>query len=266
MSDRHDTGTLIPFNYGDAQVRVVTTDGEPWFVLADLCRVLDIANPRNVAARLDEDTMNTVRLTDGNRGNPNVTAVNEAGMYEVVIRSDKPEAAKFRRWVTREVLPSIRKHGGYLTEAKVEEVLTDPDTIIRLATDLKAERARRAELEAQRKADAPKVLFADAVSASPSNILVGELAKILKGNGIDIGANRLFEVLRSKGYLISRKGTDWNMPTQKSMELGLFRIKETTVVHSDGHTSLNKTPKVTGKGQQYFIERFLDGRLEAVAS
>lgn len=266
MSDRHDTGTLVPFNYGDAQVRVVTADGEPWFVLADLCRVLDIANPRNVAARLDEDTMNTVRLTDGNRGNPNVTAVNEAGMYEVVIRSDKPEAAKFRRWVTSEVLPSIRKHGGYLTDAKVEEVLTDPDTIIRLATDLKNERARRAELEAQRKADAPKVLFADAVSASPSNILVGELAKILKGNGIDIGANRLFEVLRSKGYLISRKGTDWNMPTQKSMELGLFRIKETTVVHSDGHTSLNKTPKVTGKGQQYFIERFLDGRLEAVAS
>lgn len=254
------TGTLVPFNYDGMEVRVVTVESEPWFVLSDLCRVLHIANPRNVATRLDED-MKGVRPVDTLGGRQNLTTVNEPGMYEVVIRSDKPEASAFRRWITTEVLPSIRKHGGYLTPAKVEEVLTDPDTIIRLATDLKTERARRVELETLREVDAPKVLFADAVSASKSNILVGELAKILKGNGIDIGANRLFEVLRSRGYLISRKGTDWNMPTQKSMELGLFRIKETTVVHSDGHTSLNKTPKVTGKGQQYFIERFLDGRL-----
>ncbi|MDX2357446.1 phage antirepressor [Dietzia sp. PP-33] len=259
------TGALVPFQYGDAQVRVVTIESEPWFVLADLCRVLEIRNARDVSGRLDED-MKGVDQIDTPGGRQSVTVVSEAGMYEVVIRSDNPEAAAFRRWITSEVLPSIRKHGGYLTEAKVEAVLSNPDTIIRLATDLKAERARRAELEAQREFDAPKVLFADAVSASKSNILVGELAKVLKGNGIDIGANRLFEVLRSRGYLISRKGTDWNMPTQKSMELGLFRIKETTVVHSDGHTSLNKTPKVTGKGQQYFVERFLDGRLVAVAS
>lgn len=254
------TGTLVPFKYGEAQVRVVTIDGEPWFVLADLARVLDIAGVGRLASRLDEGVRQTHTLPTAG-GQQSMTVVSEAGMYEVVIRSDKPEASAFRRWITTEVLPSIRKHGGYLTPAKVEEVLSDPDTIIRLATDLKAERTRRVELEALREVDAPKVLFADAVSASKSNILVGELAKILKGNGIDIGANRLFEVLRSRGYLISRKGTDWNMPTQKSMELGLFRIKETTVVHSDGHTSLNKTPKVTGKGQQYFIERFLDGRL-----
>lgn len=259
------TGTIVPFNYGDAQVRVVTIEGEPWFVLADLARVLEISDVSRLASRLDDGVRQTHPIPDRMGRTQNATVVSEAGMYEVVIRSDKPEAAAFRRWITREVLPSIRKHGGYLTATKVEEVLSDPDTIIRLATDLKTERARRAELEALREIDAPKVLFADAVSASKSNILVGELAKILKGNGIDIGANRLFELLRSKGYLISRKGTDWNMPTQKSMELGLFRIKETTVVHSDGHTSLNKTPKVTGKGQQYFIERFLDGRLEAVA-
>ncbi|MCT2122562.1 phage antirepressor [Dietzia cinnamea] len=255
------TGTLVPFNYGDAQVRVVTIEGEPWFVLADLCKVLDLGNTSMVASRLDDVNVSTDEVQNARGQMRETLIVNEPGMYEVVFLSRKPEAAAFRRWITTEVLPSIRKHGGYLTPAKVEEVLTDPDTIIRLATDLKTERARRAELEALREVDAPKVLFADAVSASKSNILVGELAKILKGNGIDIGANRLFEVLRSRGYLISRKGTDWNMPTQKSMELGLFRIKETTVVHSDGHTSLNKTPKVTGKGQQYFIERFLDGRL-----
>lgn len=264
MSDPNDTGTLIPFNYGDAQVRVVTVEGEPWLVAADIARALECRDAHNLTRGLDADEKGT-QIVSTPSGDQEVTVISESGFYSAVLRSRSDRAADFRRWVTREVLPSIRKHGGYLTEAKVEEVLSDPDTIIRLATDLKNERARRAELEALRAVDAPKVLFADAVSTSKTNILVGELAKILKGNGVDLGANRLFEVLRSRGYLISRKGTDWNMPTQKSMELGLFRIKETTVVHSDGHTSLNKTPKVTGKGQQYFIERFLDGRLEAVA-
>ncbi len=254
------TGTLVPFNYDGIEVRVVTVEGEPWLVASDIARSLEYRDANALTRGLDADEKGTqiVRTPGGEQA---VTVISESGFYSAALRSRSERAADFRRWVTREVLPSIRKHGGYLTPAKVEEVLTDPDTIIRLATDLKAERARRVELETLREVDAPKVLFADAVSASKSNILVGELAKILKGNGIDIGANRLFEVLRSRGYLISRKGTDWNMPTQKSMELGLFRIKETTVVHSDGHTSLNKTPKVTGKGQQYFIERFLDGRL-----
>jgi len=140
--------------------------------------------------------------------------------------------------------------------------------MIRALTELKEERAKRAQLEAQSAADAPKVLFADAVSTAHTSVLVGDLAKILKGNGIDIGANRLFKILRDKGYLISRKGTDWNMPTQRSMDLGLFKVKETSVVHSDGHTTISKTPKVTGKGQTYFVDRFLSGRInddEAVA-
>ena len=148
----------------------------------------------------------------------------------------------------------------YMTEHTIEQVLTDPDTIIKLATDLKRERERRNELEEQAKADAPKVLFADAVAASKTDILVGDLAKILKGNGVNVGANRLFVWLRSNGFLISRKGTDWNMPTQRAMELELFRVKETAVTHSDGHVTVSKTPKVTGRGQQYFVERFLDGR------
>lgn len=264
---------LIPFTSDEFALELIP-HGDSFKVAAPgLARALGFRDAPAMTRSVPEDEKGYTNLcTPG--GEQAINFVTESGFYRVIgqrqasrVKDDEMRARveRFQSWFYGDVLPSIRKHGGYLTATKVEEVLSNPDTIIRLATDLKAERARRAELEALREIDAPKVLFADAVSASKSNILVGELAKILKGNGIDIGANRLFELLRSKGYLISRKGTDWNMPTQKSMELGLFRIKETTVVHSDGHTSLNKTPKVTGKGQQYFIERFLDGRLEAVA-
>jgi putative prophage antirepressor len=188
------------------------------------------------------------------------TFLTEGDLYRLIAHSKLPAAVEFEAWVFDEVLPTIRQRGGYLTPEAAEEALTDPDFIIRLATDLKRERAARANLEAQAVADRPKVLFADAVSTSSSEILVGDLAKILRGNGIPVGANRLFAWLRNNGFLIRRDGSDWNMPTQKSMELELFRVKETAVVHSDGHTSLSKTPKVTGKGQQYFIDGFLSGR------
>ena len=188
------------------------------------------------------------------------TFLTEGDLYRLIAHSKLPAAVEFEAWVFDEVLPMIRQRGGYLTPEAAEEALTDPDFIIRLATDLKRERAARANLEAQAVADRPKVLFADAVSTSSSEILVGDLAKILRGNGIPAGANRLFAWLRNNGFLIRRDGSDWNMPTQKSMELELFRVKETAVVHSDGHTSLSKTPKVTGKGQQYFIDGFLSGR------
>lgn len=188
------------------------------------------------------------------------TFLTEGDLYRLIAHSKLPAAVEFEAWVFDEVLPMIRQRGGYLTPEAAEEALTDPDFIIRLATDLKRERAARAELEARAVADRPKVLFADAVSTSSSEILVGDLAKILRGNGIPVGANRLFAWLRNNGFLIRRDGSDWNMPTQKSMELELFRVKETAVVHSDGHTSLSKTPKVTGKGQQYFIDGFLSGR------
>lgn len=188
------------------------------------------------------------------------TFLTEGDLYRLIAHSKLPAAVEFEAWVFDEVLPTIRQRGGYLTPEAAEEALTDPDFIIRLATDLKRERVARAELEARAVADRPKVLFADAVSTSSSEILVGDLAKILRGNGIPVGANRLFAWLRNNGFLIRRDGSDWNMPTQKSMELELFRVKETAVVHSDGHTSLSKTPKVTGKGQQYFIDGFLSGR------
>lgn len=237
---------VTPFDFNGANVRTITDDdGEPWFVLKDVCDVLEITNPRNAAARITSSDKG-VRAMDTPGGTQNLTVVNESGLYDVILDSRKPQAREFRRWVTSEVIPSIRRHGGYLTEQKIEDVLADPDTIIKLATDLKVERARRAELEAQQREDAPKVLFADAVATSKSEILVGDLAKILKGNGIDLGANRLFSWMRANGFLINRKGTDWNMPTQRAMELGLFRVKETAITHSDGHVTVNKTPKVTG--------------------
>lgn len=242
------------FQYQDKTVRTIQKDGEPWWVLKDVCEVLEISNATDVAKRLDADEVTRFNL-GGLSGESNI--INESGLYNVILRSDKPQAKPFRRWVTGEVLPSIRKHGGYLTPEKVEEALLNPDTIIRLATDLKAEREKRLRLEEQAQKDKPKVLFADAVATAKTSILIGELAKILKQNGVDIGQNRLFEWMRRNGFLIQRKGTDYNMPTQRAMEAGLFEIKETSITHADGHVSVSKTPKVTGKGQQYFISRFL---------
>jgi len=250
-----------------ATVRVIQDEqGEPWFVLNDVCAAIGIANPWNVAARLNSDETNTLRLAEGNRGNPNVTVLTEPGLYRVILRSDSPAAEPFRRWVTHEVLPSIRRHGMYAAPRTLEALIADPATAIRLLTELQSEQQERRRLEAQTVADAPKVLFANSVAASDSTCLVGELAKILKGNGVNIGANRLFKQLRADGYLIRRGGTDWNMPTQKAMNLGLFVIKETAITHSDGHVTVSKTPKVTGKGQQYFVAKFLGGNGEGVAA
>lgn len=177
--------------------------------------------------------------------------------YRLAMKAKNEAAEKFQAFIADEVLPAIRKHGGYLTPEKVEEVLLNPDTIIRLATDLKTEREKRMQLEEQAQKDKPKVLFADAVATAKTSILIGELAKIMKQNGIDMGQNRLFEWMRKNGYLVRRKGTDYNMPTQKAMEAKLFEIKETSIIHADGHVTINKTPKVTGIGQQYFINKFL---------
>ncbi len=156
------------------------------------------------------------------------------------------------------MLPSIRKHGTYMTPEKIEEVLLNPDTIISLAQELKDERALRNRLQDKIEEDRPKTIFADAVAASKTSILVGDLAKLIKQNGVDTGQKRLFQWLRENGYLIKRKGADWNMPTQRAMDKGLFEVKETVITHADGHTSVSKTVKVTGKGQQYFINKFLE--------
>lgn len=177
--------------------------------------------------------------------------------YRLAMKAKNEAAEKFQAFIADEVLPAIRKHGGYLTPEKLEEALLNPDVLIRLATNLKVEREKRIALENKMENDKPKVLFADAVSAAKTSILIGELAKLLKQNGVNTGQNRLFEWMRKNGYLVRRKGTDYNMPTQKAMEAKLFEIKETSITHADGHITINKTPKVTGIGQQYFINKFL---------
>ncbi len=247
------------FNYNGNEVRTIQKDGEPWWVLKDVCDVLNIENHKDLPKRLEDDEVGRFDLPHPQSRNKTLEmlCINESGLYNVILRSDKPEAKPFRKWVTSEVLPSIRKHGAYMTPQKIEEVLLNPDTVIQLATNLKTEREKRMELERQAEKDKPLVTFANSVSVAKTSILVGELAKLLKQNGVDMGQNRLFTWMRENGYLISRKGTDYNMPTQRSMEMKLFEIKETTISHGDGHTSLNKTPKVTGKGQIYFINLFL---------
>lgn len=177
--------------------------------------------------------------------------------YRLAMKAKNETAEVFQAKIADEVIPSIRKHGAYMTENTLDRMIASPEFGIKLLTALKEETDKRKELEAKAKQTAPKVLFADAVSASHTSILVGELAKLLKQNGVDIGQNRLFTYLRENGYLIRRKGSDYNMPTQKSMDMGLFEIKETVIAHADGHTSTSKTPKVTGQGQLYFIHLLL---------
>lgn len=237
-------------------IRTVDVNNEPWFVGKDVCEALRYSNSRKALADHVKENHKGVTFCDTPGGKQQITIIDEAGLYSLVMRAKTEKAEDFQEWVTGEVLPAIRKHGGYLTSDKIEQALTDPDTIIKLATTLKEERAARRQAEANLQAAKPKVLFADAVSASDSTILIGDLAKILKQNGHPIGQKRLFNWMREQGYLIKRQGADYNSPTQRAMEMGLFKIKETAISHSDGHVSVSKTTKVTGKGQQYFINKF----------
>lgn len=255
------------FNFEGNNVRTLKVDDEPRFVAKDVAKILGYSRTADaVRTHVDPEDKGVGEIqTPG--GKQKLQIINESGLYSLILSSKMPNAKRFKRWVTSEVLPAIRKHGAYMTDEKIEEVLTDPDTIIKLATQLKDERQQRL-IEQQLRRDAesqvremkPKAMFADSVATSESTVLVGELAKIIRGNGVDIGATRLFRWMREHGYLINRKGSDWNMPTQRAMDLGLFKIKETTINHSNGTTSISKTPKVTGKGQQYFINKFLKGR------
>lgn len=251
----NDLKTFTNDQFGS--LRTVTIDNEPWFVAADVCKALEISNNRDAMSRLDSDEKADVALTDtssnGVTQTRNYTIISEPGLYSLVLGSRKPEARKFKRWVTHDVIPSIRSHGGYLTPELTEQVLSDPDTIIRLATDLKKERSARIQAEQRIAMDAPKVLFADAVSSSQDDIPISELAKFLRQNGVDTGRNRLFDTLRADGY-IQKFSTE---PTQKAMELGLFRIVERTHLDPDGSSRLCRTTKVTGKGQLYFVQRYV---------
>lgn len=248
--------SLQTWDYLGNEVRTIEINSEPWFVLADVCKALELSSPHKVADRLEpfEKGRNLIPTLGGAQ---EMTIINESGLYAVTMRSDKPKARQFRRWVTGEVLPTIRKHHAYMQDDVLEKALTSPDFLIQLATQLKSEREQREQLEQKAEQDKPKVLFADSVATSETSILVGELAKILKQNGVNTGQTRLFAWLRDHGYLIKRKGTDYNMPTQRAMEVGLFEVKQTCITHADGHVTVSKTPKVTGKGQIYFVNKIM---------
>lgn len=243
---------LVTFSNPEfGNVRGLTIHGEPWLVGKDVAITLGYKNPRDALANHVDSEDKGVANCDTLGGTQEMTVINESGLYSLILGSKLPGAKKFKRWVTSDVLPSIRKTGGYIAG---QESMTDQELMAKaLMVAQKTIEERNRQIEMMK----PKEIFADAVATSHTSILVGELAKILKGNGIEIGQNRLFAELRNRGYLIRREGTDHNMPTQKAMELNLFEIKETAVSHSDGHVTIQKTPKVTGKGQQYFINMFL---------
>jgi len=242
------------FNFESNDIRVMKKDNENWFIAADVAKVLNFTDAEAMTRHLDEDEKQNLQLVGFKRG---AIIINEPGLYSVILKSRKEEAREFKRWVTHEVMPSIRKHGAYMTPETIEKALSDPDTIIQLATTLKEERAKRMAAEVVIQKQQPKVLFADAVESSQSSILVGELAKLLKQNGIDVGQNRLFDWLRNNGYLIKKQGELFNLPTQYSMDLGIMDIKKRVVSNPDGSSRVTKTTKVTGKGQVYFINKFL---------
>lgn len=245
------------FDFKGASLRTLTDEeGEPWFVLKDCMSILDLGNPTETVKMFDKDEFSTTEVIDSIGRRQQTYIISEPGLYRLVMKSRKPEAKEFQRWVTHEVLPSIRKHGGYIptSESDSDEdimaraVLVAQKTIERKNQQLQAKDTQIKMLE-------PKARFADAVAASDGTCLVGELAKMLRQNGMDIGQNRLFRLLQADGYL-GKSGSNRNVPTQRAMDLGLFRIKETTVTHADGHTTVSRTPKVTGKGQRYFIDRY----------
>ena len=234
------------------KVRVIIESEKPYFNLNDVCEILGLKNPRDVKTRLNQKGV-VISDTPTKSGIQQMNYIDESNFYKCIFRSNKPEAEAITEWVTGEVLPTIRKTGMYVTD----ELLNNPDLAIKAFTRLKEEQEKRMRLEKEIEEQAPAVAFANSLTVSKDCILVRELSKILKQNGIDVGETRLFEWLRQNGYLISKVGSDWNLPTQKSMNLGLFVIKEGTRMSTTEGSKITKTPKVTGKGQKYFLNKFL---------
>lgn len=246
------------FDFRGASLRTLTDEaGEPWFVAKDVCDILELTNPAVALQSLDDDEKtnlsNSYVWSESGR---RPLIISEPGLYRLVMRSRKPEAKEFQRWVTHEVLPQIRKTGGYIPTTAADDDMTILAKAVMIGQrTMEAQKQKIAEQQTRIVELEPKARFADAVAASDGTCLVGELAKMLRQNGMDIGQNRLFRLLQADGYL-GKSGSNRNVPTQRAMDLGLFRIKETTVTHADGHTTVSRTPKVTGKGQRYFIDRY----------
>lgn len=237
------------------EVRAIEINNVGWLVGKDVAEKLGYKDTVNALKDHvnEEDKLTWPIATSGQRRN--MIVINESGLYSLVLSSKLQSAKIFKKWVTSEVLPSIRKHGIYTTADTVENILANPDFAIQLLQKYKEEHKQKEELQHKVKEDKPKVLFADSVTASKTTILIGDLAKIMKQNGVDIGEKRLFEWLRNSGYLI-KSGTSRNMPTQKAANMGLFFVKETSVTNPDGSIRITRTTKVTGKGQLYFINKF----------
>ena len=239
------------------EIRTTMIDDEPWFVGKEVAEILGYKNPSKAVMVhvYAEDKRKEMLTADSQNGNvvTQTTIINESGLYSLILSSKLPTAKKFKRWVTSEVLPAIRKNGMYMTDQKAYDLLNNSGSLADMLQQA-AEQLRQKDIEIRRMK--PKELFADAVATSDSSILVGELAKLLKQNGVEIGQNRLFQWMRDNGYLI-KSGSSKNMPTQKAMEAELFEIKERTINNPDGTVRITKTPKVTGKGQQYFINKLL---------
>lgn len=233
------------------EIRTVIENGEPWFVGRDVADILGYQNgSRDINRHVDEEDRHKVMLFDGNQDKETII-INESGLYSLILSSKLPNAKKFKKWVTGEVLPSIRKNGGYIAG---QETMSDDELMARA---LQVAQNKILERDKQIETMKPKAIFADAVAASHTSILIGDLAKLISQNGVNIGQKRLFKWLRDNGYLIKREGSDRNMPTQRSMEMKLFEVKESTISNPDGSVRITRTPKVTGKGQQYFVNKFL---------
>lgn len=232
--------------FGD--VRTVTINGDPWFVGKDVAAALGFTNPRDAISTHVFDEDKGVESIDTLGGKQKMTVINESGLYALVFGSRLKSAQRFKHWVTSEVLPAIRKTGSYQAPQGKE--------LLALAV-LEAQKTIEEQSKAIERMK-PKVIFANAVETSHTSILIGDLAKLLKQNGVETGQKRLFDWMREKGYLIKRKGSDWNMPTQKAMNMKLFEVKESTVNNPDGSVRINRTTKVTGRGQTYFVNKFLD--------
>ncbi|WP_459186691.1 phage antirepressor [Parabacteroides sp. APC149_11_2_Y6] len=245
--------------FGEA--RVVELHGNPMFVGSDVAGMLGYQNTRDaISKHIDEEDKATVAIYDGSQ-NRNVTVINESGFYSLVLSSKLPGAKQIKRWVTSEVLPSIRKDGGYIvSNSDDSESDIMAKALLIAQSTIEKNKRKILQLEEENIKQAPKVLFANAVSSSCSSILIGDLAKLIRQNGIETGQRRLFEWMRCNGYLIRQTGESYNMPTQRSMEQGLMEIKETVIAHSDGHTTVSKTVKITGKGQVYFVNKFLKNK------
>ena len=247
------------FNFESKEVRTLLIDNEPWFIGKEVTEILGYSNTRDAINKHVDEEDKTVILKSQNATleipNRGLTIVNESGLYSLILSSKLPSAKRFKKFVTSEVLPSLRKHGMYATEETIDKILSNPDFGIRLLSELKEEREKTKILKNENEQLKPKALFADTVSASDTSILIGQLAKLLKQNGNDIGQNRLFKILRKDGYL-GKSGENYNLPTQKSMNLKVMEIKERTVNNSDGSVRITKTPMITGKGQVYFVNKY----------